>query len=78
MNYGIMETRHEEEMKRKTKKLEQFYWRTMLHRLYDKVQPYRNDVNQMRCHKDKIAEIEKWLAIYITDLKRIKANEEHL
>ena len=51
----------------------------MLHKLYSKVKPFHYDITKQSLqHKDKIAEIEKWLAIYIVELKRIKANEAHL
>lgn len=73
-----MNSRHNDQMEEKRKELERFYWRTTLHKLYDKVQPFQFDTKQILNHKDKIAEIEKWLAIYITELKRIKANVAHL
>ena len=58
---------------------EQFYWKKHLHKLFAWVNPTHPEALQLRLsHREKIREIEKWLAIYRVELERIKENEEYL
>ena len=58
---------------------EQFYWKKHLHKLFGWVNPSHPEALQLRLtHREKIREIEKWIAIYGVELERIKENQQFL
>ena len=56
-----------------------FYWKTVLHRLYDRIVPYhplmRHDVLD---HIEKLEEIDLWLTMYKKEVDRIKEHRHLL
>ena len=56
-----------------------FYWKTVLHKLYDRVVPYhplmRHDLLD---HAEKLDEIEIWLNVFKEEAMRIKKNRHLL
>lgn len=56
-----------------------FYWKTVLHRLYDRIVPYHPlQRHNALDHVEKLEEIELWMDSYKKEVDRIKKNRHLL